>query len=178
MRPGCILLPRVRADSVRLGSLFDCAGRPERLRWFQMRGPARGSIYRARSVFWYVLIVVILAYVHCVDRRHQVRDVISSNWWLTFWRIRLEGISSTMIPKNINWFPRLTVLWSMCISLPKPPVKALAIFMRSNWNTVMPNSKRGRTERSILYTINHCPYNQKVNWDWLSPRLSLRHGTP
>lgn len=47
-------------------------------------------------------------------------------------RIIFEGISRTITPRNISWFPRLIVLWSTLMAAANPPVNTLEIFVRSN----------------------------------------------
>lgn len=65
-------------------------------------------------------------------------------------RIMFDGISSTTIPRNIIWFPRLTSDCVMWMSVFRPLVRALARFMRSSWKTNSPRNRSGRTERSTL----------------------------
>lgn len=65
----------------------------------------------------------------------------------------LHGISQITIPINMSWFPKLMVSWVTLMSLAKPPVRALARFMRSNWKTRRPRNRSGRTEESILEAL-------------------------
>lgn len=68
----------------------------------------------------------------------------------TRWRAMLHGISKTTTAANISWFPILIVAWLTLISSAKPPVNALAKFIRSSWKTRNPNTNSGSTEKSIL----------------------------
>lgn len=67
----------------------------------------------------------------------------------------LQGISKTTMAMNINWFPKLIVSWVTPISLAKPPVRALARFMRSSWNTNKPRNSRIKTDLSTLDFYKH-----------------------
>jgi hypothetical protein len=61
-----------------------------------------------------------------------------------------EGISSTTMPRNINWLPRLIVFWSTPMFFAKPSVSALPMFERSSWKTKRPRKSKGRTVVSTL----------------------------
>lgn len=68
----------------------------------------------------------------------------------TLWRSKFEGISRTITPRNMSWFPRLIVFWSTPIADAKPPVNALDMFVRSIWYVAKPMRRRGRTWKSAL----------------------------
>lgn len=71
----------------------------------------------------------------------------------TFCNSIFDGISSTTIPRNMSWLPRLMVSWLTRISVAKPPVSALARFIRSSWKTSKPRKSNGRTDESTLEDI-------------------------
>lgn len=68
----------------------------------------------------------------------------------TFCRAMLQGISKMTMAMKSSWLPKLMVSRSTLISLANPPVRALAIFIRSSWKTRRPRKRRGRTEESTL----------------------------
>lgn len=91
----------------------------------------------------------------------------------------LHGISKTTIPMNISWLPRLIVAWETSISVAKPPVNALAMFMRSSWKAKRPRKSRGSTEKSTLGEKACQRRNFSIMWRvLLSASLPFKAGIP
>lgn len=100
----------------------------------------------------------------CIDKYNLgpiyvwLGGICTSVFWLqhTLCRSMFEGISSTTIPRNIIWLPKFIVLWEILISAAKPPVRALAMFIRSNRNTKSPRHSKGKTVASTLSWVRYC----------------------